>query len=158
MRNPFVNSVRTEFIRYLIVGGLAFAGDFSTLALLHNSLGMQYLSATLLGFLIGMAINYQLSIHWVFSYRNIRQQHTEFMLFMIIGVVTMGVSIGLMALLVSSLGLYVLLAKCFTTGFTLIANFALRRVLLFTRRQNQMIGISETIISTSGFKPLDSQK
>jgi putative flippase GtrA len=129
--------LRTEFLRYLLVGGLAFLADFGTLALLHHVLGMYYLLATLIAFLVGVTINYQLSVCWVFHYRDVTQRSVEFMVFVMIGVMTMGVSIGLMALLVGWFGLAVLVAKCVVTAFTLVANFVLRRALLFSQQQRQ---------------------
>ncbi len=133
MRNSTKDSMQAEFLRYLLVGGIAFAGDINTLALLHNYFGMHYLLATLIAFMVGIAINYQLSVRWVFRYRSLQQHGIEFGLFLLVGIITMGLSLGLMALLVGQLGLAVLWAKCITTGFTLIANFGLRRALLFTR-------------------------
>ncbi len=132
MREPSMSPVQTEFLRYLVVGGLAFSADFTALATLTSMLGMHYLLATLFAFLLGTWVNYQLSIRWVFRYRSVHQQGVEFTIFLMVGVITLGLSLGMMELLVAQMGLYYLLAKCVTTGFTLVANFTLRRVLLFS--------------------------
>lgn len=134
-------SIQGEFLRYLLVGGIAFAGDINTLALLHNYFGMYYLLATLVAFMVGIAINYQLSVHWVFRYRSMQQHGVEFGLFLLVGIITLGLSLGMMALLVGELAVPVLWAKCVTTGFTLIANFGLRRALLFTRWPRQLVRV-----------------
>ncbi len=129
----FLPSLKTEFVRYVAASGLAFVADFATLSILVSGLEMHYLAATILGFIVGVTVNYQLSILWVFSYRALRQPKLEFILFLATGLVTLGLAIVLMLLLVGGLGLHYLLAKCITTGVTLIVNFTLRRFLLFTR-------------------------
>jgi len=131
-------TMKREFIRYIGIGGLAFIADFSLLALLTFA-GLHYLSAALLAFLLGSWVNYRLSVRWVFAYRAIESRGAEFGLFLMVGVVTLGVSLGLMALLVDGLAMHVLLAKCVVTAFTLVANFAGRRALLFTRWRRSSI-------------------
>lgn len=127
-----MKTMKSEFVRYIGVGGVAFAADFTVLAILTFA-GMHYLSAALLAFLLGSWVNYRLSVRWVFAYRAIETRGTEFGLFLMVGVITLGISLGLMALLVDGLAMHVLLAKCVVTAFTLVANFAGRRALLFTR-------------------------
>jgi putative flippase GtrA len=127
------NSLVYEFGRYTVVGGLAFLADFALLAMLTELLGFHYLIAVLFAFLLGTWVNYWLSVRWVFGYRAIDTRSAEFGLFLLVGVITLGVSLGLMSLLVEGLAMHVLLAKCVVTAFTLVANFAGRRALLFTR-------------------------
>lgn len=127
-----MKTMKREFVRYIGVGGVAFVADFTVLAILTFA-GMHYLSAALLAFLLGSWVNYRLSVRWVFVYRAIETRGTEFGLFLMVGVITLGISLGLMALLVDGLAMHVLLAKCVVTAFTLVANFAGRRALLFTR-------------------------
>lgn len=127
-----MNSMKIEFVRYVGVGGVAFIADFSLLAFLTLA-GLHYLPAAFAAFLLGTWVNYRLSIRWVFAYRAIDIRGAEFGLFLLIGVITLGVSLGLMALLVEELVMHVLLAKCVVTAFTLVSNFAARRALLFTR-------------------------
>ena len=126
-------SMKSEFRRYTVIGGVAFLADFALLALLTTVFGMHYLPAALFAFLLGTWVNYQFSVRWVFSYRGVEARGVEFGLFLLVGVITLGVSLALMALLVDALGTHVLLAKCLVTAFTLVANFAGRRILLFTR-------------------------
>ncbi|MBN8767580.1 MAG: GtrA family protein [Thiobacillus sp.] len=127
-----MKTIKREFVRYIGAGGVAFVADFTVLAILTFA-GMHYLSAVLLAFLLGSWVNYRLSVRWVFAYRAIEARGTEFGLFLMVGVITLGISLGLMALLVDGLAMHVLFAKCVVTVFTLVANFAGRRALLFTR-------------------------
>jgi len=127
-----MKTIKQEFVRYIGVGGVAFIADFTVLAIL-TMIGLHYLPAVLLAFLLGTWVNYLLSVRWVFTYRAIETRGTELGLFLLVGVITLGISLALMALLVEGLAMHVLLAKCVVTAFTLIANFGGRRALLFTR-------------------------
>lgn len=127
------NSVGDEFLRYAIVGGVAFLVDFALLALLTSNLGLHYLPSVMMAFLMGTWVNYQLSVHWVFAYRAVDARGAEFGMFLLVGVVTLGLSLALMALFVEALDIHVLTAKCMVAAFTLVSNFAGRRLLLFTR-------------------------
>lgn len=124
--------IRNEFAKYVLVGGLAFAADFAALAMLVSGLNMHYLPGAFLAFLLGIWVNYQLSVRWVFSFRAVAHRGKEFTIFLLVGVVTLLTSLALMAALVEWAGLHYLVAKSLVAGFTLIANFAGRRVLLFT--------------------------
>jgi putative flippase GtrA len=127
------SSIRHEFARYIVVGGVAFAADFLTLGTLAVGFGMHYLAATLLAFLVGTWVNYGLSTRWVFMYRAVEQRGVEFGLFLMVGVITLGLSLTLMVLLVEILMMNIFVAKCVVTAFTLLVNFTGRRALLFTR-------------------------
>lgn len=131
-------SIKGEFAKYVVVGGVAFVADFTALALLVSGLGVHYLLATFLAFLLGVWVNYLLSVHWVFSFRSVNHRGAEFTIFAIVGVLTLAASLGLMALLVGVAGMHYLLAKCIAAAFTLIANFAGRRLLLFTNWRTKL--------------------
>lgn len=137
-----LSSIKGEFAKYTLVGGLAFVADFAALAILVSGLGVHYLLATLLAFLLGVWVNYQLSVHWVFSFRYFNHRGAEFTLFMLVGVVTLLGSLSLMAWLVSGMGLHYMLAKCVAAALTLIANFAGRRLLLFTNWYSKLDEVS----------------
>lgn len=127
------NSLQREFVRYIGVGGIAFIADFTALSLLTSSFGLHYLVAMLFAFLFGTWVNYILSIYWVFGYRALSEQRIEFSLFLLVGFITLGLSIGLMAFLVERLYLHYLFAKCLVTSVTITLNFFGRKILLFTQ-------------------------
>lgn len=126
-------------MRYIGVGGVAFIADFALLAVLTLA-GLHYLPAVLLAFMLGTWVNYILSIRWVFAYRAVDARAIELGVFLMVGVITLGVSLLMMAFFIEGLSLPVLVAKCLVTGFTLVANFVGRRALLFTRwKRSSMI-------------------
>lgn len=123
---------RTEFGRYLIVGGVAFVADFLALWALVSLGGLHYLPATALAFILGVWVNYQLSIRWVFVYRAVSMSSVEFTIFLLVGLAGLAVSMGAMSLFAGWLGMHYLLAKALATVLTLLVNFGGRKLLLFT--------------------------
>jgi putative flippase GtrA len=63
--------VRSEFLRYFLVGGFAFVCDTFTLFFLTHFLKVNYLVSAPVGFLVGTAVNYVLSRTWVFQRRTL---------------------------------------------------------------------------------------
>lgn len=133
----FAPLLRTEFGRYLVVGGVAFAADFLALWGLVSLAGLHYLPATMLAFLLGVWVNYQLSIRWVFKYRAVRITGIEFGIFLLVGVLGLALNLGTMSLCVGWVGMHYLLAKSMATVLTLLLNFTGRKLLLFTRWKNE---------------------
>ena len=70
-----------QLLRYMVAGGVAFVADVAVLALLTQGLGVHYLIAAAVAFLLGMAINYALSVRWVFKYRSVDNPRYEQLLF-----------------------------------------------------------------------------
>jgi putative flippase GtrA len=58
---PLERPVSREFVRYVLAGGFAFACDASTLYVLTAFLGVYYLISGVVGFGLGLAVNYLLS-------------------------------------------------------------------------------------------------
>jgi putative flippase GtrA len=131
--------------RYLIVGGLAFIADFATLLVLTEYCHLHYLQSAAVAFLIGMAVNYALSVAWVFQVRTVKNPRVEFLLFALIGLAGLGITQLLLWTLTDGLNLFYLHAKLITTGVVLGWNFAARKLLLFTSprsaRPQEMIRI-----------------
>ena len=141
--NPYKYLLDTEFGRYLIVGGVAFAADFLALWALVSFAGLHYLPATALAFVLGVWVNYQMSVRWVFVYRAVGLSGVEFGIFLAVGVAGLGVSLGAMSILAGWLGMHYLLAKALATMLTLLVNFGGRKLLLFTRWQSSPAAASE---------------
>lgn len=122
-----------QLLRYTIVGGLAFIIDFGTLILLTEFFNINYLISALVGFTLGLIVNYFLSIHWVFNQRNIRKRSLEFILFTLIGIVGLGLNELSIWFLTEVVLLYYMVSKIITTVMVYMWNFFARKYLLFTK-------------------------
>lgn len=127
-----------EFMRFCLVGGAAFLVDFGTLVLLNNILpemsGFRLYIATAGGFIVGLTVNYILSVRFVFI--SAREAHVgrtvkAFVIFALVSAVGFGLT---------ELGMYVgtellfinyMLVKIVVTGIVLMWNYIGRKVFIF---------------------------
>jgi putative flippase GtrA len=125
------SNVAVQFVRYIVVGGIAFLFDFSFLYVFTNRAHIHYLISAALSFLIGLCVNYLLSIFWVFDKRRLENRMAEFSIFALIGLVGLGFNEGLMWFFTGVVGLYFMYSKLISTFFVLLWNFASRKLILF---------------------------
>ncbi len=123
-------AISTEFFRYTLISGLAFLVDITTLAVSHEMFHIHYLASTILGFIAGTIVTYNLSVFYVFNIHSHQQTIKKFLAFLMVGVSSLLISLVVMFILVEILSAPVLLAKCLTTSLTLITNFIGRRIIL----------------------------
>jgi putative flippase GtrA len=123
-----------QFLRYLMVGGVAFVADFATLFLLTDVGGLYYLHSSAIAFLVGLAVNYILSIRWVFAQRALDTWIYEFAIFAILGIIGLGLNQVLMYVFTDLANFHYLISKAVATIATLLWNFLSRKVLLFQKK------------------------
>lgn len=149
-----------EFLRYIVVGGIAFVADFGSLYVfkefVFHKLGNPYdiYLATAVGFILGLIVNYVLSLKFVFTQAKDQGKGRDtksFVIFAIIGIIGLGLTelgmhIGCVSLkpqlddcltyIGNLLGYDLvkhgyLLVKCFVTALVLIWNYAGRKIIIF---------------------------
>jgi putative flippase GtrA len=149
-----------EFLRYIVVGGIAFIVDFGSLYIFKEYVFYKltfpydvYL-ATSVGFILGLIVNYILSLKFVFTQAKDQGKGRDtksFAIFAIIGIIGLGLT---------NLGMYLgcdlfkpqldscltyigdlikydlvkygyLLVKCIVTAVVLLWNYAGRKIIIF---------------------------
>lgn len=123
--------VKQQFVRYIIVGGVAFLFDFVILYLLTEYANLHYLLSAMFAFIVGLTINYLLSINWVFNIRRVKEKKLEFVIFATIGIVGLGLNEFFMWLITQYLLFHYLLSKVLTTAVIFFWNFYARKIVLF---------------------------
>jgi len=127
--------LRIQAFRYLISGGTAFLVDTALLTLLTECFGREHLLLwTGIAFAAGLVITYLFSILWVFDNRSMKSRTAEITVFVLIGVIGLGLTELLMWLLAQKAGLHYLLSKIVTTVLVFVWNFAAKKLLLFRNR------------------------
>ena len=134
-------SLIKEFFRYVIVGGIAFLADFGTLTLFEEVIfsqkeNWQIFVSTAAGFVVGLAVNYILSLVFVFRSSDNKSSGKsvwEFIVFAPVGVVGLGITEGLMHLGVNVLHFHYMVTKIVTAGIVLVWNYLGRKILIFNR-------------------------
>ncbi len=130
-KNPII-----QFCRYFVVGGISFVVDAAVLYVLNTWLGMHYMVATIFGFMVGLTVNYLLSIWFVFNGENKKtSKGAEFAVFAIISTGGLGLTELLMWLGVDKLKMPVLVAKIIAAAIVLIWNYGMKKVILYREKK-----------------------
>jgi putative flippase GtrA len=120
-----------QFFRYTFVGGIAFIADFGSLFVLTEFFNVHYLISAAVAFLLGLTINYILSVVWVFSKRIFRNKSAEFGVFAFIGIIGLGLNELFIWFFTEHIHFYYLLSKIVSTVFVFLWNFIVRKFILF---------------------------
>jgi len=125
------NNTLLQLFRYTLVGGFAFLFDFGTLFILKEYLNFHYLVSAGIAFIFGLAINYILSVKWVFNKRIMENRLLEFLLFASIGLVGLAFNELFMWIFTDIFLIYYLLSKIITTFIVYFWNFFARKLIIF---------------------------
>lgn len=128
-----IRSAAHEGARYLAASALALAFDFGTYVGLIRLAGVHYLVAAPIGFALGLATIYLLSIRWVFKERRLADQRAEFALFALIGLAGMALNQIIIWASVELVAVSPEIAKIMSAGMVFCFNFIARKILLFTK-------------------------
>lgn len=142
-RGQGIVSLAGEFIRYAIVGGIAFLADFGTLVvsqeLLFKNLRQGVYVSTVFGFIAGLAVNYVLSLLFVFTQKKDKGNGRTVGAFLVFGV------IGLLGLFFAELGMWIgvellawnyMFVKVLVAGAVLAWNYLGRKILIFNAKED----------------------
>lgn len=132
-------SLMGQFIRYLFTGGLAFVVDFGLFALCLYVFELHYLLANLAGLLAGLALNYYISVAWVFTACERKLENrklAEFLVFAIVGFAGVGINQLMMLLMVGQMQWQEMISKMIAAVVVLMWNFGARKVILFRSKKS----------------------
>lgn len=81
-----------QIIKFGMVGVLCFLIDFGIFNLLANVWNVHYLIANFFGFVISVVVNYLLSMKYVFARKDDIDRRAEFIIFVILSVIGLGLN------------------------------------------------------------------
>jgi len=128
-----LRSIAKEGVRYFGASAFALAIDLATYSGLIYVAGVHYLFAAPVGFALGLALIYLLSVRWVFAERRLADRRVEFTVFTLIGLAGMGINELVIYAGVDRFALGPVPAKLVSAGLVFCFNFATRKLVLFTR-------------------------
>ena len=127
-----------EFFRYAMVGGIAFLADFGALVgaqeVCFKQMAWGIYVSTALGFIVGLTVNYVLSLAFVFVGEHERgkgRSVTAFCVFGLIGLVGLGLTELGMWFGVTLCSWNYMLVKAFVTAVVLMWNYLGRKIIIF---------------------------
>lgn len=92
--------------------------------------GINYLISSGISFVVSVIYNYILSVHWVFDVDKDGDKKKEFIVFILLSVIGLGLNQLLMWVFVSRVHVFYMLAKIFVTAIVMIYNFVTRKIFL----------------------------
>lgn len=122
-----------QFLKFAVVGVIATLIDFIVLYLLYQFMGMNYLIATAIAFVIATVYNYWASMTFIFKSKYAEgQKAQEFSLFLILSIIGLILTQLLMVVFVERGQLPVMISKIFVSAFVMVFNFMSRKYFLDT--------------------------
>ena len=127
------NKLTIQIFRYFLIGGAAFVVDFSVLFFMASVLNINYLFSAGVSFILGLIVNFALSISWIFNKESFNWRSlagTYFFVFVFTGLVGLGLNQFFIYAFTEWLNLNYLVSKLITVPLVLVWNFFSRKILL----------------------------
>lgn len=119
-----------QILRFGIVGGTAFIIDYALLYICTEYLGIYYFISSIISFSISTIFNYIASIYWVFDVNKEKSQSKNFVLFVGLSIVGLGINQLIMWFGVEQLHVYYMIVKIGATAIVMVFNFITRKMFL----------------------------
>ena len=119
-----------QLFRFGIVGVIAFVIDYGLLYILTEKCGIYYLVSSLISFGVSVIFNYIASVLWVFDVDQEKSKTKNFIIFIALSIVGLGINQIIMYYGVEVLNLYYMLIKLIATFIVMIFNFITRKMFL----------------------------
>ena len=112
-----------QIVKFGIVGVIAFAIDFGVLVFLTEVFGLNPVVSATISFIVSVIFNYLASMRYVFSHREGMSRQREFVIFVVLSAVGLGINDALMWLGTEVVTLDYRLVKLVATAVVMVWNF-----------------------------------
>ena len=119
-----------QFMKFGVVGVIAFFIDYGLLAFCTEILGINYLISATIGFTVSVIFNYLASMRYVFTHKEDMSRRREFVIFVILSIIGLIINNALMWAGVEVLHVHYLIVKIFATAVVMVWNFVTRKIFL----------------------------
>ena len=119
-----------QFMKFGVVGVIAFVIDYGLMVALTELVGVNYLISATISFTVSVVFNYLASMRYVFTHKQGLSRQREFVIFVVLSVIGLGVNDLLMWLGSSVLGVSYLIVKIVATAIVMVYNFVTRKIFL----------------------------
>lgn len=126
-----------QFMKFGVVGFIAFIIDYGLLALLTEVFGINYLISATVSFTVSVIFNYIASMRYVFTHKEDMSRRREFIIFVVLSVIGLLINNAIMWAGVELLqwpewlqNHAYLIVKIFATAVVMVWNFVTRKIFL----------------------------
>ncbi|MFA6512058.1 MAG: GtrA family protein [Patescibacteria group bacterium] len=128
-RRPMVR----QFVKFSLVGASNTVVDFAAYLLFTRAFGVHFLAANVIAFLLAATWSYNWNRRWTFR-SNDPRVHRQFVKFLIVATVGLGLTTGILYFLVEHSGLTDIPAKIISVAAVLLWNFLANRFWTFKEK------------------------
>lgn len=124
-----------QIVKFGIVGIIAFVIDYAVLFVLVQFFGMDSIAAATISFTVSVIFNYIASMKYVFVGRADQSKSKQFIIFIVLSVIGLGINDGIMWMLNFVLidifpTYFYLFSKIVATAVVMVWNFVTRKIFL----------------------------
>ena len=119
-----------QIMKFGVVGFICFGIDYGLMILLTEAAGISYLVSSGFSFSISVIVNYTLSLKFVFETNQENNKIVEFLVFIILSVIGLGINQVLMWVCVDKFHIFYMISKVGVTGVVMVYNFVTRKLIL----------------------------
>lgn len=123
----------SELVPYTVIGGVVTLIDWSVFSISTLLLGIQYQVALIVTYFIAGSIHY-LANKFITFHCHAKQAGTQVSLYMIVGLMSLGISLGVITLFVKCFAINQLGARVLTTLVMLLPNYLLHKHITFSKK------------------------
>lgn len=118
-----------QIIKFGLVGFFCFFIDYGIMVFLTEIVNINYLISSGMSFTVSVIVNYILSLTFVFDTKK-GNKIKEFVIFIILSVIGLGLNQILMWFCVDVLGIFYMISKIGATAIVMVYNFITRKLIL----------------------------
>ncbi len=119
-----------QIIKFGFVGFLCFFIDYGVMVFLTERFGVDYRLSCGISFTVSVIVNYLLSVTFVFETDKEKKKTGEFVIFVILSLIGLGINEACMWLAVEFAGIHYKLSKIGATAVVMVYNFISRKIFI----------------------------
>lgn len=119
-----------QFMKFGVVGVIAFIIDYGLMIFLTEVFGVPYLISTTVSFAVSVIFNYVASMRYVFKRKDDMSRQREFIIFVVLSIIGLVINDVCMYLMVDLLFIDYRISKIVVTVIVAIWNFVTRKIFL----------------------------
>ena len=123
-----------QMIKFGFVGVLCFFIDYGIMVFLTEVFGINYMVSSTVSFSVSVTVNYILSVAFVFETDKDKNKIKEFIVFVLLSIVGLGVHELCMWLGTDLMGIHYMITKIGATAIVMVYNFVTRK--MFIEKKN----------------------
>ena len=130
IRSFWARGVGRAAKRYLVVGGVSALADWTIFSVMFYGLGLHYIAAGMISFILATGLNYYLSVRFVFGAGSRGPSQAMFLVY-VVSILGLVLNLGALTIGIDVLEQHPLVSKIFATAVSVFWNFLARYFYIF---------------------------